>query len=158
MKKKLFVDKSICTGCRYCEAVCSLVHNGDNQVNPRRTRIVVHLNLANGIFTPVVCKQCIKPVCVEACQFDAMPIDPLLGIPTIDPQKCTGCMACLEVCPFGAIFFDSEQGVAIMCDLCGGNPQCIKFCRALPQVSYAAIAYTTPEEWSKRKAGLASEG
>ena len=37
-------------------------------------------------------------------------------------------MACLEACPFGAIFFDSEQGVAIMCDLCGGDPACVKRC------------------------------
>ena len=156
MKKKLFVDKSICTGCCYCEAICSLVHSCDNQVNPRCTRIVVHQDLANGNFTPVVCKQCVKPVCMEACEFDAMSINSLLGIPTIDPQQCTGCMACLEACPFGAIFFDGEQGVAIMCDLCGGEPQCVRFCRALPQVGYAAIAYVTPGEWSKRRARLVS--
>ncbi len=43
MKKKLFVDKNICTGCRYCEGVCYLVHSSSNQVNPRRARMVVHL-------------------------------------------------------------------------------------------------------------------
>lgn len=154
MKKKLFVDKNICTDCRYCEAVCSLVHDPDHKVNPRRARIVIHQDYDNAIFTPVVCKQCTKPVCVEACYFEAMPIDPVLGIPTIDPEKCTACMACLEACPFGAIFSDSEQGVAIMCDLCGGDPQCVKFCRALPHIGYAALTYTTPAEWSKRKAKL----
>ena len=151
MKKRLFVDKDVCTGCQYCQAVCSLVHINDNQVNPKHSRIIVYQDLANGIFTPVVCRYCTKPVCIEACQFNAMPIDSQLGIPIIDPQRCNGCRACQEVCPFGAIFFNSEQGVAIMCDLCGGDPQCVKFCRALPQVGYAAITYTTPEEWSKRK-------
>lgn len=151
MKKRMFVDKSICTGCRYCEGVCYLVHSSSNQVNPRRTRIVVHQDLANGSFAPVVCKQCVRPVCVEVCQLDAMPIDHQLGTPIIDAEKCNGCMACREACPFDAIFFDSEQQVAIMCDMCGGDPKCVKFCRALHQ-SYSALAYTTPDEWSKRKA------
>ena len=151
MKKRMFVDKSICTGCRYCEGVCYLVHSTSNQVNPRRTRIVVHQDLANGSFAPVVCKQCVRPVCVEACQLDAMPIDHQLGTPVIDAEKCNGCMACLEACPFDAIFFDSEQQVAIMCDMCGGDPKCVKFCRALHQ-SYSALAYTTTDERSKRKA------
>lgn len=151
MKKRMFVDKSICTGCRYCEGVCYLVHSSSNQVNPRRARIVVHQDLANGSFAPVVCKQCVRPVCVEVCQLDAMPIDHQLGTPIIDAEKCNGCMACLEACPFDAIFFDSEQGVAIMCDMCGGDPKCVKFCRALHQ-SYSALTYTTPDEWSKRKA------
>ena len=155
MKKKLFIDKSICTGCRYCEAVCSLVHSHNHQVQPRRARIFIHQDLINGIFTPIVCKQCTKAPCVEACNFGAILIDPLLGIHTIDPQKCTGCMACLEACPFGAMFFDSEQNVAIMCDLCKGDPKCVKFCRALPHVGRSALAYMTVEEWLNKKASLA---
>lgn len=156
MKKKLFIDRSICIGCRYCEAACSLVHSHEHEVNPRQARITVHLNIIAGIFAPVVCKHCTKPPCVEVCRFDAMPIDPLLGIPTINPEKCTGCMACLEVCPFGAILFDSKQGVAIMCDLCGGDPKCVKFCPVLAHVGYAALAYVSSEEWSKRRARVAS--
>lgn len=154
MKKKLFVDKNVCIDCRYCEAVCSLVHDPDHRVNPRRARIVIRKDFDNAIFTPVVCRQCTKPACVEACGFDAMAIDPTLDTPTIDPEKCTNCMDCLEACPFDAIFSDSEQGIAIMCDLCGGDPQCVKFCRPLPHVGYAALTYTTPEEWSKLKARL----
>jgi len=102
--------------------------------------------------------QCPKPVCAEVCQFDAIVIDSKLGIPAIDSQKCTGCMDCSEACPYGAIFFDREQGVAIMCDLCGGDPQCAKICRALHGASYAAIAYVTPEEWSMRKSRLEEQG
>lgn len=155
MRKKLMTDSKICTGCRYCEIVCSLVHDPAGLVNPRRARVVVHHDLFNGVASPVVCKQCTKPLCKEACRFEAMPLDARLGVPTIDVQKCTGCMACLEACPFGAIFYDDDEGVAIMCDLCGGDPQCVKFCRALPHVGFAALAYTTPKEWSQRRVRLA---
>jgi carbon-monoxide dehydrogenase iron sulfur subunit len=154
VKRWLFIDKSICTGCRYCEAVCSLVHSQDNQVNPKLSLITVHQDLRNGNFTPVVCRQCAKPPCVDACLFEAMSIDPVLGIPTIASDKCTGCKACLEACPFGAMFFDDEREIAMKCDLCGGEPQCVKFCRALPHVGYAALSYVTPEQWLERKIRL----
>ena len=156
VRKKLFVDKTICTGCRYCEAVCSLVHSQDHQVQPGQARIMVHRDLLNSIFTPVVCRHCGKPPCAEACHFGAILIDPQLGIHTIDAQKCTGCLACLEACPFGAMSFDNRQDVAMMCDLCQGDPKCVKFCRALPQVGRSALAYMTVREWLKKKAELAS--
>ena len=35
--------------------------------------------------------------CVKACQFDAITIDKKLA--KIDPEVCTGCGACIEVCP-----------------------------------------------------------
>lgn len=158
MKRKLFIDKNICTGCRYCEAVCSLVHSRNGEVNPRRGRIAILQDIPNALFTPIVCRQCAKASCVEACHFDAIPIDPQLGIPAIDIGRCTGCMACVEACPFGAMLFDSEQGVVIKCDLCGGDPKCVKFCRALPHVGYAALSYLTAEEWSKRKIRMPRKG
>ncbi len=34
-----------------------------------------------------------------------------------------------EACPFGAITLHPERNVAIKCDLCGGNPQCVSFCQ-----------------------------
>ena len=158
MKKELFVDKLICTGCRYCEAVCSLVHSSDQKVNPRRSSIIIEEDIPNGIFNPVVCKQCKKAPCVEVCQFDALAVDPQLGIPTIDNQKCSGCRDCIEACPFGAMTFDVEKEVAVKCDLCGGDPKCVQFCRALPHVGYAALSYLTAEEWSKRKIRIARKG
>ncbi len=157
MKKRLFVDKEICTGCRYCEFVCSLVHNPDNQVNPEKARISVHQDCFRGLFTPTICRQCKKAPCAEACVFDAIVADPQLGIPWVDSEKCTACMACLEACPFGAVSFDHEHETAIKCDLCGGEPKCAKFCRALPHVGRSALTYMTAEEWVRRKRDGISE-
>lgn len=37
--------------------------------------------------------------CVEACDFDAMFMDELTGLPVIIEDKCTACNACVKACP-----------------------------------------------------------
>ena len=31
-------------------------------------------------------------------------------------------------CPFGAITYDTDRRSLMKCDLCGGDPQCVRFC------------------------------
>ncbi len=37
--------------------------------------------------------------CVEACQFGAISMNPLTGLPVVDETKCTACAACVKACP-----------------------------------------------------------
>ena len=37
--------------------------------------------------------------CVAACQFGALSMDPVTGLPVVDEEKCTACGACAKVCP-----------------------------------------------------------
>jgi len=37
--------------------------------------------------------------CVEACQFGALSMDPVTGLPVVDESKCTACGACVKACP-----------------------------------------------------------
>ena len=37
--------------------------------------------------------------CVDACQFDAMYMDPTTGLPVVVEDKCTACNACVTACP-----------------------------------------------------------
>lgn len=37
--------------------------------------------------------------CVEACQFEAIHMNPQTGLPEVDKDKCTACGACAKACP-----------------------------------------------------------
>jgi Fe-S-cluster-containing hydrogenase component 2 len=46
----------------------------------------------------------------------------------IDDELCIKCQECLTACPYKAIFFDGIDDKVIKCDLCGGDPKCVRFC------------------------------
>ena len=51
------------------------------------------------------------------------------NVARIDPQRCSGCLGCLHVCPFGAIGFATEKNVAeINPALCKGCGACAAAC------------------------------
>lgn len=37
--------------------------------------------------------------CVDVCNFDALHMDPVTGLPIVDDAKCTACGACVKACP-----------------------------------------------------------
>jgi Fe-S-cluster-containing dehydrogenase component len=47
---------------------------------------------------------------------------------TIKASKCIGCRRCVMACPSGHINYNQNKGAAYKCDLCGGQPQCAKYC------------------------------
>ncbi|MGA8242981.1 MAG: 4Fe-4S binding protein, partial [Desulfobacterales bacterium] len=47
---------------------------------------------------------------------------------TVDYTVCIGCRTCVSVCPFGAMNFNTIDRKVIKCDLCDGDPQCVRFC------------------------------
>jgi Fe-S-cluster-containing hydrogenase component 2 len=47
---------------------------------------------------------------------------------SVGKEACTGCRACVEACPYGVMFFDEDENFALKCDLCGGDPECVKNC------------------------------
>ena len=54
--------------------------------------------------------------------------DEKTGIVRIDSMKCIGCKYCIIACPISIPWFDDEYRVAAKCDLCDGDPKCVKLC------------------------------
>ena len=66
--------------------------------------------------------------CVRHCRYEAISFEPSLSV---HQTRCTGCMLCMEACPQypnSPIRYNEEKHVCIKCDLCGGDPLCVKFC------------------------------
>jgi anaerobic carbon-monoxide dehydrogenase iron sulfur subunit len=125
-RKVIEVISAKCVGCRICEQWCSYSHG--QKVSPSTTRIRVqrlHHEYRN---VPVVCRQCGKPSCVNACKFEALSRDAATGAIMIDEGKCTACRMCIKACPYGAVNYDGPGRIVRICDLCKGDPQCVQHC------------------------------
>lgn len=124
--KVLNIDYEKCTGCRLCELVCAVRHDGIS--NPMRSRIRVIKWEDEGIYVPMACQQCEDAPCLQACPAKAISQDEEMGRVSVDYDICIGCRTCIAVCPFGAMTFNSIDRRVIKCDLCDGDPQCVRFC------------------------------
>ena len=125
----ILVDSSLCGGCRNCEAVCSLYKEG--MVNPELSRIYVKKDILGGyVCEPIPCQQCLDAGCLLACPTGAIRVDAATGARVIDEKICNGCRLCQEACPVTPrrIGYNPMKQVCFKCDLCGGDPQCVKFC------------------------------
>jgi anaerobic carbon-monoxide dehydrogenase iron sulfur subunit len=116
------IDVGRCTGCRCCEAACAFHHTGSGGRLLSRIRVINLYEL--GVDAPVVCQQCAERYCL-ACPDEALTLGPL-GQVVVSPTLCSECGACSRSCPIGAI--ESVQGIAYVCDLCGGQPRCVDAC------------------------------
>lgn len=124
--KLIDIAHNKCVGCRLCEMVCSLVH--DHECSTSKSRIRIHRDEEFGNNLVSLCMQCEEAYCLESCVYDAISRDEKTGAVLIDSAICNACQACLVVCPVDAVLFDQEKEVAFKCDLCDGDPECVKFC------------------------------
>jgi Fe-S-cluster-containing hydrogenase component 2 len=94
---------------------------------PRMSRIRVFPYFP-GLDIATVCYQCEKPKCVEACPVNAIKKDEKTQAIVVDEGLCTACGSCTQACPAKAIFIHPTRNMAIKCDFCGGDPECVKHC------------------------------
>ena len=154
MAKLLVVDPEKCNGCRKCEMVCSVKHRSIS--NPALSRIRVIQGEKEGFHLPMHCQHCQNPPCKAACPKDAIYRDQELDRVLVDYDLCIGCKMCVSACPFGVMQFNEERGQIFKCDLCGGDPQCVRFCETkaidyvetvkmeMDRMREAALRYAAP--------------
>lgn len=124
----LVVNNKKCAGCLSCMLVCSLVHEGEENLVLSRIQIIHNtFNKYPDDIKAAVCRQCGKPLCVQACpeEINACYIDTAHGnVRIIDETKCNGCGQCIEACPFVPHMpvWNAVKQVAVKCDLCLNTP------------------------------------
>jgi Fe-S-cluster-containing hydrogenase component 2 len=113
---------SLCTGCRICEVICSLTHEGS--IAPKQSRIRIHSNWPEEEKI-LLCIACETKKCIEVCPEAALSWNAYLRM---NEEKCTGCYLCTDACPYGGIQTGVSKKFPIFCDTCDGEFQCVKWC------------------------------
>jgi len=152
----MVIDLKKCIGCYSCVVACKSEHNtptGIFQTSVLEKEMGRFPDVIR-VFFPVLCNHCEEPTCVDVCPTKASyKTDD--GVVAIDYEKCMGCGACIEHCPYhvrdmvldnrtlyadGKTVFEKPvyqripNKVATKCDFCfhrvekGLQPACVEVC------------------------------
>jgi Fe-S-cluster-containing dehydrogenase component len=116
----LEINHEACWGCKTCEVACKQENRAADgvkliSVSEEKPRMID--GKLDFVFRVNLCRHCDEPPCVSACPEEAI-AKRSDGIVVMDYDLCTGCQLCIEACPYDAIDFDDEKGIAQKCNLC----------------------------------------
>ena len=117
---EITIDEPLCWGCRTCEVACKQENGAACGVRLIAVRedgprlIDGQLQFA---FRVNLCRHCDEPPCADVCPEEAIAKRDD-GLVILDDDRCTGCQACMQECPFDAIAYDQGNNVAQKCNLC----------------------------------------
>jgi phenylglyoxylate dehydrogenase beta subunit len=130
-------DAAHCDGCNACMVACAQVKAGSHDSIDSRIQIVA----GDTGFELALCRQCGDPKCVENCPAAALGKDDATGVIAWDGTKCVNCLLCTVGCAYGGIVHNQLAGHVVKCDMCGGDPACVRACdrKALRYVTTSRI-------------------
>jgi Fe-S-cluster-containing dehydrogenase component/formate-dependent nitrite reductase membrane component NrfD len=129
------IDQRTCIGCHACTVACKTEHQVplgqfrtwvkyvDQGEYPSTTRD----------FGVMRCNHCTDAPCVTICPTQAL-FKREDGIVDFDNSRCIGCKACMQACPYDAIYIDEDTHTAAKCNFCshrvdqGLEPACVVVC------------------------------
>jgi Fe-S-cluster-containing dehydrogenase component/formate-dependent nitrite reductase membrane component NrfD len=135
MKYAKIIDNRKCIGCHACSVACKEENQVPLGVFRTWVKYVEKGRFPNTRrnFQVTRCNQCENPPCVRICPTGAMYQRPD-GIVEFNGEACIGCKACLQACPYDAIYVDPESHTAAKCHFCahridrGLEPACVIVC------------------------------
>ena len=135
MRYGLVIDNRKCIGCHSCTVVCKTENRVPLGVNRTWVKYVEkgRFPLVRRVFQVTRCNHCEKPPCVEICPVSAM-YRRNDGIVDFNSARCIGCKACMQACPYDAIYLDPDRNTVAKCHLCahrveaGMEPACVAVC------------------------------
>ena len=168
----MIIDLDKCVGCHACAIACRAeweVPTGkDSSDRQRRRNWVKRLGPSktphglSSTYYPGLCNHCDKPACVDACPADKVDAtftdpktgatktmqvaatwkDPFNGTVQIDKERCLGCGACADACPYEARYVNEDEAdpKADKCTFCvervaaGLEPACVQTCLARARI------------------------
>jgi len=135
MQVGFVIDQRKCIGCHACTVACK----AENDVPLGNFRTWVKY-VEKGTFpevrrhfTVLRCNHCDRAPCVTICPVNALNKRPD-AIVDLDRDLCIGCRACMQACPYDALYFNEDRGVAEKCHYCahrtelGLEPACVVVC------------------------------
>jgi Fe-S-cluster-containing dehydrogenase component/formate-dependent nitrite reductase membrane component NrfD len=129
------IDQRTCIGCHACTVACKT----ENRVPVGQFRTWVkyvdtgEYPSTTREFGVLRCNHCTDAPCVAICPTQAL-FKREDGIVDFAAASCVGCKACLQACPYDAIYLDEDTHTAAKCNFCahrvdqGLEPACVVVC------------------------------
>jgi Fe-S-cluster-containing dehydrogenase component len=129
------MDHRRCIGCHACTVACK----SENSVPVGSFRTWVKYTEKGAFpavrrhFSVLRCNHCTKAPCVTICPVNALE-KRADGIVDVDRGACIGCRACMQACPYDAIYLNADSGSVEKCHFCAHRierklaPACVVVC------------------------------
>jgi Fe-S-cluster-containing dehydrogenase component/formate-dependent nitrite reductase membrane component NrfD len=135
MKFGFLIDHRKCIGCHACSVACKEEHQVPLGVYRTWVKYVEKGEFPHTQrhFTVLRCNHCAYAPCVTICPVTAL-YKRSDGIVDFDPNVCIGCKACMQACPYDALYIDPNHNTAAKCNFCahrvemGLQPACEIVC------------------------------
>lgn len=135
MRYGFVIDHTRCIGCHACTVACKEEHSVPVGVNRTWVKYIEKGTFPDASlhFGVLRCNHCDDAPCIEICPTVAL-FKRTDGIVDFDNTRCIGCKACMQACPYDALYIDPEENTAAKCNFCthrietGMQPACEVVC------------------------------